>query len=134
MVDRVNDIITTESIIRTQQSPQLREPRKKVERGNGVGQDVSFKGMLKGHIEGLRFSAHAQGRLAARNIHLTPQDMSEIEAAVDRAFQKGAKASLILKDNLALIVSIRNRTVITVIDGGSMKENVFTNIDSAVII
>jgi flagellar operon protein len=61
------------------------------------------------------------------------EDLALLNQAVDRAESKGAKESLVLMDQLALIVSIKNRTVITAVDGESMKENVFTNIDSAVI-
>lgn len=133
MVDRVDDVTTTESILRTKQSVQLPVPPKNVEQ-KGAAKGVSFKDMLKHRIEPVRFSGHAQERLAARNIILTAQELSKIEVAVDRASQKGARASLILLNDLALIVSIQNRTVITVMDGSSMKENVFTNIDSAVIV
>jgi flagellar operon protein len=81
----------------------------------------------------LKFSAHALKRLESRQISLTGNDLARLEEAVSRADAKGAKESLILMDQLALIVSVRNRTVITAVDGDSMKENVFTNIDSAVI-
>jgi len=36
-------------------------------------------------------------------------------------------------DKLALVVSVRNKTVITAMDEARMKEGVFTNIDSVVI-
>ena len=54
--------------------------------------------------------------------------------AVNKAAAKGARQSLLVMDNQAFIVSVTNRTVITALDGSSMKENVFTNIDSAVIV
>ena len=57
-----------------------------------------------------------------------------MENAVGKAREKGARDSLILMDNLALVVSIKNNTVITAVDEQSLKENVFTNIDSAVIV
>jgi flagellar operon protein len=47
---------------------------------------------------------------------------------------KGAKQSLFMMNDVAMVVSIKNRTVITAVDHDSMKENVFTNIDSAAII
>ncbi len=81
----------------------------------------------------LKFSAHAQTRIQSRSISLGPADMQRIEGAVERAAGKGAKESLILLDQAALVVSIPNRTVITVVDQANMKQNVFTNIDSAVI-
>jgi len=97
---------------------------------------VPFKQILEGQVAaaGLKFSAHAQQRLAYRNIQLTPAELSKISGAVDRAAQKGAKDSLIMMDKLALVVSIKNKTVITAVDESSMKEHVFTNIDSAVIV
>lgn len=82
----------------------------------------------------LKFSAHAQARLAARNISITPADVERLKNAVDKAAAKGAKESLILMDSVAYVVSVKNRTVVTAVGGDSMKENVFTNIDSAVIV
>ena len=60
--------------------------------------------------------------------------MALLKDAVNKAEAKGAKESLILMDQLALVVSVKNRTVITAVDGASLKDNVFTNIDSAVIV
>lgn len=81
----------------------------------------------------IKFSAHAQQRLALRS-GLSETELKRLEDGVNKAAQKGARESLILMDNLALIVSVKNRTVITAVDGQRMKENVFTNIDSAVIV
>jgi flagellar operon protein len=82
----------------------------------------------------LKFSAHAMQRLESRNIKLTPADVARMNAMADKAAAKGAKQSLFLMNDVALVVSIKNRTVITAVDHDSMKENVFTNIDSAAII
>lgn len=81
----------------------------------------------------IKFSAHAQQRLALRS-GLSDSELKRLLDGVAKAEQKGARESLILMDNLALIVSVKNRTVITAVDGQRMKENVFTNIDSAVIV
>lgn len=83
--------------------------------------------------QALKFSAHAKERLSLRNINLSPEDMTRMTDAVNKAAAKGAKQSLLVMDHQAFIVSVTNRTVITALDGNSMKENVFTNIDSAVI-
>ena len=83
---------------------------------------------------GLKFSAHAKERLALRNIDLSPEDVARMTDAVNKAAAKGARQSLLVMDDQAFIVSVTNRTVITALDGSSMKENVFTNIDSAVIV
>ena len=81
----------------------------------------------------LKFSTHAQQRLQQRDITLGEDEVAKINDAVDRASQKGAKESLILLDDMAFVVSVKNRVVITAVDQPSMKQNVFTNIDSVVI-
>ncbi|HEY3265999.1 MAG TPA: TIGR02530 family flagellar biosynthesis protein [Armatimonadota bacterium] len=81
----------------------------------------------------VRFSAHARERLESRNIHLTEQHQARLDDAVNRADQKGANQSLVMLDDLALVVSVRNRVVITALDDSKAKSGVFTNIDSAVI-
>jgi flagellar operon protein len=81
----------------------------------------------------VRFSAHAQQRLAQAAVELNSQALAKLEAAVDRAGQKGGKESLILLDDLAFVVSVRNRTVITAVGTDRMADSVFTNIDSVVI-
>jgi flagellar operon protein len=94
-----------------------------------------FQRILDQKISGeLKFSAHAQQRLQSRNIRLTPQEIAGLKDALGKAEAKGAKESLVVMDRVALVVSIKNRTVITAVDGHSMKDNVFTQIDSAVIV
>jgi len=97
---------------------------------------ASFAEILNHKLQSppLRFSNHAQQRLKSRNIQLTSGEIEKLEAAVQKAREKGARESLILFDKLALVVSVKNNTVITAVDGENMKENVFTNIDSAVIV
>jgi len=82
----------------------------------------------------LKISQHAQARMASRNIKLSENQMAMLINAVEKAEQKGVKESLILMDNIAFVVSIKNRTVITAVDGPNIKQNVFTNIDGAVIV
>ncbi len=84
--------------------------------------------------EPLKFSNHALQRLQSRNITLTDDDVSRMNAMADKAAAKGAKQSLFMLRDVAMVVSISNRTVITAVDQDSMKENVFTNIDSAAVI
>lgn len=99
------------------------------------GKGASFEAVFAEEVakEGLKFSAHAEKRLASRGIAFSPEEMQNLSAAVDRAAAKGARESLILLGDTAFVVSVRNRTVITAIDGPNLKDNVFTNIDSAVI-
>lgn len=82
----------------------------------------------------LKVSNHAQTRLQSRDIQLDAAKWERVLEGVERAAQKGAKESLVMIDDIALVVSVRNRTVITAVDQQHLKENVFTNIDSAVIV
>ncbi|MGE5417121.1 MAG: TIGR02530 family flagellar biosynthesis protein [Acidobacteriota bacterium] len=95
---------------------------------------TSFDAVLAEKLSQVKFSSHAQQRLKSRNIELGAQDLAKLQVAVDKARAKGARESLILMNDLALVVSIKNNTVITAVDGDSLKENVFTNIDSAVVV
>jgi len=97
----------------------------------------SFEQILQKKIEDkkeLKISQHAQMRMNMRNIRLTQEQKQMLNEAVEKASQKGVRESLILMNDLAFVVSIKNRTVITALDGDSIKENVFTNIDGAVIL
>ncbi len=93
----------------------------------------SFDAILQKELQEVRFSKHAQDRLSERNIRLDQKDLADLQHAIALAEKKGATDSLVLLRDLAFIVSVKNKTVVTAIHGENMKENVFTNIDSAVI-
>lgn len=82
----------------------------------------------------LQFSSHCLKRLEQNEINLNPVQVNKLKDAVQRAEIKGARDSCIVMDDMAFIVNVVNRTVITVVEGQRMKDNVFTNIDSAVIV
>jgi len=82
---------------------------------------------------GVSFSAHAAKRLEQRDIDITADDIDRISKAVDKAAVKGARESLVLLNDLAFVISVANRKVITAMGTDNMKENVITNIDSAII-
>jgi flagellar operon protein len=82
---------------------------------------------------GLHFSKHAARRIEQRGMSIDGMQMERLQRAVGQAEAKGSKDSLILLDELALVVSVQNRTVVTAVDEASRKEHVFTNIDSVVI-
>jgi flagellar operon protein len=84
--------------------------------------------------QGVRFSQHAQDRLKARGISFSANDLQKLEGAVDTVARKGGRESLVMLGDAALVVSVKNRTVVTAVDRESMKGNVFTNIDSAVVL
>lgn len=81
------------------------------------------------------FSAHARSRMETRGITLGEEDLQRLSDAVNRMEEKGARDALIyLNHEALLIVSVKNRTVVTVIDEASARENIFTNIDSTAIL
>ncbi len=97
---------------------------------------ASFEDILSAQVQrpkALQFSRHAQSRLESRGIALGPEAMSRLENAVQQVSAKGSRDSLVLLDDTALVVSVKNSTVVTVVDKEQLKGNVFTNIDSAII-
>ena len=111
-------------------SPETRPPK-------DVAARQDFSEILQQEITPpapLNFSAHAQTRLISRDIQLSNQQMARLEQGVKQAATKGAKDSLVMMDNLAFIVSVANRTVVTAVDRAAGSGNVFTQIDSAVIV
>ncbi|MBN6185825.1 hypothetical protein JQN58_02355 [Aneurinibacillus sp. BA2021] len=115
-----------------QQLPQV--PQKKKEQHHGPAFDTVLQKQLANIRSEIGFSHHAIKRLEERGISLGNQEMARLTGAIEKAQAKGAKESLVLMDNVAFIVSVTNRKVITAVDGSSMKDNVFTNIDSAIIV
>lgn len=97
----------------------------------------SFSDILSREIDStnsVKFSKHAQARLESRNISLNSSDMSRLNDAVDKAAGKGVQDSLVVMNNLAFIVSVPDKTVVTAMPVSEATENVFTNIDGAVIL
>ena len=82
----------------------------------------------------LKFSKHASMRLEERNISLTEEQNARLEDGVAKAGEKGIKESLVMMDSLAFIVNVPNKTVVTAMDQVETQNNIFTNIDGAVII
>ena len=99
--------------------------------------EPSFKEMFSAQLagdRGISFSKHASERLFSRGIELDNTTLSRIADAVDKAEVKGSKETLVLTDEAALVISVKNRTVITAFDREHLREGVVTSIDSAVIL
>ncbi len=96
-----------------------------------IGKRTDFQAIL---TDRLKLSGHAQTRLESREIQLDGEAWERVMQGVEKAAAKGAKESLVMVDDVALIVSVKNRTVITAVEQSKLKDNVFTNIDSAVIV
>lgn len=105
------------------------------------GKAVSFQEILgrkaeetKTQEKALKFSKHAAGRLEERNIELSETQLERLQEGTVKAGEKGINESLVLMDQLAFIVNIPGNTVITAMDQTETDQNIFTNIDGAVIV
>ena len=92
-----------------------------------VQENVATEGSLK-------FSKHAGERLRQRNITLSDEQMKRLQDGARKAEEKGIKESLVIMDSLSFIVNTGNNTVITAMEQSSDADNIYTNIDGAVII
>lgn len=105
----------------------------------GGKSEISFREILEqtaGKENGavLKFSKHAVNRLADRQIELTDGQLRRLREGTAKAGAKGIRESLVIMDELAFIVNVPNNTVITAMSQTETEENVYTNIDGAVII
>ena len=107
----------------------------KTDNAHATGPELSFQEILNNKqsekTEGLKFSKHANQRLATRNINLSAEQMERLENGTTKAREKGIRESLVMVDDMAFIVNVSNNTVITAV--GSSADSIFTNIDGAVI-
>lgn len=95
--------------------------------------DIFARKQSDAAVDELKFSKHASGRLSERNIKLTESQKARLNSGLQAAGEKGINESLVMVDQLAFIVNVKNKTVITALDGNDTQQNVFTNIDGAVI-
>jgi len=94
-------------------------------------QGPSFTETLE-NVQGVKFSNHAQKRLQSRDIYLDSENVNRLSNAIDKAEKRGGKSSLVMVDDLAFIVNVPERTVVTALDKNQRGEGVFTQIDSVV--
>lgn len=102
---------------------------------NSKTSELSFQDILSSKeeqaVDNLKFSKHANERLATRNINLSAEQIERLENGTTKAREKGIRESLVMVDDLAFIVNVKNNTVITAV--GDSTDSIFTNIDGAVI-
>lgn len=106
--------------------------------GRSTEAGLTFRDILRKN-QPTGFSAHALARLRSRSIQLTAEEHGRLNDAVERVAAKGGREALFLMKHsqgemTGFLVSVKNRVVITAVDEKSLRENVFTNIDSAAII
>ena len=99
--------------------------------------DNGFEAILKQQLDKnspLQFSKHAKERIGQRGIEMSDTLINNLEQAVTKARDKGARDVVIIDVSGAFIVNVPNNTVVTTMSGSEMKDNIFTNIDGAIII
>ncbi len=127
MIDRVN---------RTNQVNQVSQ-RQLNNLQSYPGYGLNFSAMLEQQLnktDGLQFSKHAKERVEQRGIEVTDTLLDGLNQAVEKAREKGAKDVVIIGEKGAFIVNVPNKVVVTTMTQSEMKDNVFTNIDSAIIL
>ena len=121
---------------------QISRPQKTGPSGLGnvpqkAGEASGFASALQQEMEkagGVKFSKHAMERIRSRGVEMTPAMMDRLNQAVSKARAKGCRDVAVIGQNNAFIVSVQNNTVITTMNALEMRENIFTNIDSAVLL
>ena len=105
---------------------------------NRQNAESSFREILQAKAyagqRAVAFSKHASERLDSRNIQLTDAQVQRLNQGVEQARGKNINESLVMLDNLAFIVNVKNNTVVTALDRSNESGHVFTNIDGAVIV
>lgn len=114
------------------QATQAYAPQSGPGRTNAQGNGPSFAETMA-QLEDIQFSNHAQSRLQSREIQLEDSGMQRLAEAVRKADARGCRESLVLMDDLAFIVNVKDRMVVTAMDASKRGEGVFTRIDSVVL-
>ena len=114
-------------------------PKKDIHQSGSAEQaeGINFADILNQRIEEsntVKVSAHAVKRLEERSLMVSANEIERLNNGVKQVDAKGSKNSLILVDDTAFVVSVKNKTVITAIDKQMTVNNVFTNIDSVAIV
>ena len=114
---------------------QISNTQTKISNTTNSKDKTSFKDILdnvRNKDEGFTISKHAALRL--NEINFTEEDMKQIEKGFEIAKDKNSKNTVMLYKDVALIASVENKTIITAVDKERAKENIFTNVDSVVIL
>ena len=133
-IERMAEVISKrkkQDVNATYDGPSFTEIFEILSRQQSIDELVADR--TSGVAYGLKFTKHADARLEQRDIRLTDEQMIRLEEGTKKAYSKGIKESLVLVDNLAFIVNTDKKTVITAIDQNSSDDNIYTNIDGAVV-
>ena len=143
---KINTIRPTDDVIQLDSSRKIQQYRLELQKAQALNdqlarqvKDSSFGQMLKDKLKEsekgqLKISKHAQARADERGIELRPALIQDIKTAVDKAREKGIKDMVVIGKDGAFVVNVTNNVVVTSMDQMEMKNNIFTNIDGAVLI
>lgn len=129
-VNQIKQITNAGALKLTHASSQIQKTRTDTQPG------VQFAELLQQKAEAsqsVQFSKHAAKRVQERGIDMTDNLLDDLNQAVQKARAKGARDVVIIGESGAFIVNVPNNVVVTTMSGTEMKENIFTNIDSAVL-
>jgi flagellar operon protein len=101
---------------------------------NKPGEASEFEQLLRQESKTFSLSQHAETRIKSREIPWDSHLEKRISKGIDQAESKGSREALILADDVAVIANVKSRTVVTAMERSQMKEKIFTNIDSAVLV
>lgn len=85
-------------------------------------------------MSGINFSRHAVDRINSRQIDVSGNRLERLSRGLELAESKGSDDAVVIVDSTAFVVNVPNNKVITAVSAGELAGNVFTNIDTAVII
>ena len=127
MAERINSIQGVSPVERVQRVSQLNRA--------ASGQ---FGALLNQELKvaepAISFSKHAQSRAAERGIQVDDTLRGQLADSVERAQAKGATNILAFDATRAFIINVPHGRVITTMSQEEMEENIFTNIDGAVLL
>jgi flagellar operon protein len=132
----INDIqknILMSQLTRVDRTSPVAQPSKSRNVSGGASSEISFEKELD-QATGLQFSKHAEKRLLSRNLELNQVERAKLQDAVSSLEKKGAKDSLVLMGELAFVVNVPSKTVVTALSKEQMKDQIFTNIDSTILV
>ena len=129
-----NQFLSIEQLTDTYLQESKKIQRASNENAVSFGQILEDKSKTFTQGSVLKFSKHAASRLNTRNIELSDEQVTRLQDGCQKANAKGIKDSLVIVDELAFIVNIPSNTVVTAMDQNETSENIFTNIDGAVIV
>lgn len=101
---------------------------------NNETANTQFQNLLNEAQQKLKISKHASQRITQRNINISDVEWNKIEEKMQVAKSKGLNESLFLTQNAALIINVKNAIVVTALDRTEASNQIFTNIDSAILI